>query len=488
MSEPPLADELPDELPVEPVRRRSLPPWIHLLVAAAALLAVVFGLRFGASPSVRAAIVFGAPASRAGTGLAWTLVVLEGDRGARSPLARFDVAVSAHAGASAAEWRGTTNEDGVAEALLRFPGPPSPATAIGIEVRNGDTVLASGLAAAPQVPASGLAATPQLPAPTPVLPWMPFAQRTGPIALDVAVPSGRAAPGFATPVWVRATEAEGPSRGARVADVDVDVEREASVASAVANGRTDAEGWEEIDVVPVGLAVALHLTAKDRNGRTGEWIGGLTMSPGAASLATRDRFSTGESPAFDVTWPTARTAGYVEIDDAAGRAWATTSLTARVTAPPLGPGLYWVVASGDPGGAASLGPGAIARPFAVAAGDDAALAYGADRDECAAPGDARVPARRLASCLAVTPLVPAPRWVAIDGFVGAHARDGAKRAQGLAVAVGAVLTAMALETVLLLRAALSARAGLRSASSVVAGVLVAALGFLLLAAFLLRAA
>ncbi|HSY24392.1 MAG TPA: hypothetical protein VK841_19830 [Polyangiaceae bacterium] len=477
MSEPPVADASPDGLPVEPLRPRSLPPWIHLLVAAAAVLAVAFGLRFGASPSVRAAIVFGAPASGAGAGLAWTLVVLEGDRGARSPLARFDVAVSARAGSSAAEWRGTTNEDGVAEALLAFPAAPLPSTAIDIEVRNGDTVLAIGRAAPPHVLAQ-----------TPALPWMPFAQRTGPIALDVAVPSGRAAPGFATPVWVRATEAAGPSRGARVADVDVDVEPEASVASAVAQGRTDPEGWEEIDVVPVGLAVALHLTAKDRNGRTGEWIGGLTMSPGAANLATRDRVSPGESPAFDVTWPTARTAGYVEIDDAAGRAWATTSLAAHVTAPPLPAGLYWVVASGDPGGATSFGPGSIARAFAVAGGDDAALAYGADRDECGAPGDPRVPARQLASCLAVTPLVPAPRWVALDGFVGAHARDAAKRAQGLAVAVGAVFTAMALETVLLLRVALSARAGLRSASSVVAGVLVAALGFLLLAAFLLRAA
>ena len=221
---------------------------------------------------------------------------------------------------------------------------------------------------------------------------------------------------------------------------------------------------------------------------TGEWIGGLTMAPGAADIAARNRFSPGESPAFDVTWPTPRTAGYVEIDDATGRAWATTSLAARVTATPLAPGLYWVMASGDPGGAASFGAGTIALPFVVAASDDGALAYGADRDECGAAGDPRLPARRLASCLAVTPVVPAPRWVALDGFVQAHARDATKRSQGLAIAVGAVLTAMALETLLLLRAAISARLGLRSASTVVAGLLVAALGFLLLAAFLLRAA
>jgi hypothetical protein len=467
----------PEELPDEQARGRTLPPWFHLLVAAAAVVAVAFGLRFGASPSVRAAIVYGAPAAHAGSALAWPLVVLDDDRGARSPLARFEVAVSARAGASAAEWRGTTNEDGVAEALLAFPATPAPAGAVDVEVRNGDTVLASGRAAWPRVPAQA-----------PVPPWMPFAQRTGPIALDVAVPSGHAAPGFATPVWVRATEAAGPSRGARVPGAAVAVERDTSVASAMAQTPTDAEGWEEIDVVPVGLAVALHLTAKDRSGRTGEWIGGLTMSPGAAHIATRDRFSPDEPPAFDVTWPTARTAGYVEIDGADGRAWATTSLAARVTAPPLGPGLYWVVASGDPAGSASLGSGSIGRPFAVAAGDDAALAYGADRDECGAPGDPRLPSRRLASCLAVTPIVPAPRWVALDGFAGARARDAAKRAQGLAVAVGAVLTAMALETVLLLRAALTARVGLRSASSVVASVLVALLGFLLLAAFLLRAA
>ena len=472
MSEPPLADEASNA----GVRRRGVPAWVHLSVAVATVLSVAFGLRFGARRSVRAAIVYGAPAARSSTGLAWSLLVLEEDLGTRSPLARFDVAVSARCRASTSEWRGATNEDGVAEVGLAFPAPPPPNEAIEFEVRSGDTILANGRAAWPPAPAH--AAAP---------PWMPFAQRSGPIELDVAVPSGRAAPSFRTALWVRASEAGGPSRGARVTNVAVEVEGGASLV-AVTRARTDAEGWAEIDVIPVGLAVTLRLTAKDPSGRTGEWTGGLTMSPGAANIATRDRFAPGESPEFEVTWPTARTAGYIEVDDAIGRAWATTSLGSRVIAPPLAPGLYWAVASGDPGGAAGFAPGAIARPFVIAASDDRALAYGADRDECSALGDARLPSRRLASCLAVTPIVPAARWVALDGFVQAHARDGAKRMQGLTIALGAVVTSMVLEAMLLLRAAFSARREMRSAWRIALGVLVAVLGFLLLAAFLLRAA
>lgn len=470
-----------DALLDDPPRRPSVPPWIHLLVAVAGILAVVFGLRFGARPMVRAAIVYGAPAARAGS-LAWPVVALEEADGTRSALAGVDVTVSARAGADSAEWRGATNDDGVAEALLVFPTSPS-SSPIAVEVRSHGDVLASGRAAGS--PAGQRAAT------TPATPWMPYSQKNGPIALDVAVPSGRAAPGFPTAVWVRATEAGGPSRGAPVAGAAVEAERDSSLTRALALAPTDAEGWAELDVVPVGLAVSLRLTARDSTRRSGEWVGGLTMAPGAAHVASRDRFSPDEAPAFDVTWPTARTAGYLEIDDTTGRAWATTSLAARLTAPPLPAGFYWAVASGAPDGSAFLSAATIARPFAVAASDDAALAFGADRDACRASGDPRLPSRRLATCLAVTPIVPAPRWIALDGFVQAHARDAARRGHGLAIAVGAVLTAMALETALLLRAALTppaGGAGARSAWAVAVGVLVAVLGFLLLAAFLLRAA
>ena len=165
-----------------------------------------------------------------------------------------------------------------------------------------------------------------------------------------------------------------------------------------------------------------------------------------------------------------------------------------------GPGLYWAAAAEDPAGASKLGPGSLAHPFFVAANDDAALAFGTNPAECVPPADPRSTARALSICLALAAPIPVPRWVALDGFEMEHARDAEKRTRGLAVALGAILLAVVLETVILLRAAVLSRARVRAlaeaqTSSPVIGrawslgvaLLVATLGFLLLAAFLVRA-
>jgi hypothetical protein len=238
------------------------------------------------------------------------------------------------------------------------------------------------------------------------------------------------------------------------------------------------------------------------------------MSPGAAALTTRARWSPAEGPAIELTLPSPRSAVYLEIDDAAGRVWAQTATPAtegaaqlHVVAPPLPAGLYWAIAANDPSAAAALGPGTSARPFFVAATDREALAFGGHaagaRDDCAppmAPGPAD-PSRPLAICLATTPVAAAPRWLALDGFVGARARAASVRARGLVVALGAVLTAIAIEAVLLLRAVAVSRRRLRLAAedpseaivmgnrggAVALALLVGLLGLLLLAASLLHA-
>ena len=475
-----------------------------LLVAApvAAIAAVALGLRVGAGGAVRAAVVYGAPAAEAGTGLAWQVVTFDEDHGAREPVALPDVEVVVRAGAAEARWRGATNEDGVGEVQLALPAA---AGSLHMEVRAHGRLLASGDAAD-----RAWAARPEPPSP-----WARFARREGTIALEVVVPGQRAAAGFPAVAWVRARDS---ATHAPLAGVDVEPEPGSSLLVSTPSARTDARGWAKLVVTPVGFAVPMVLRAHAGAGRSGEWSGALFVSPGAARLVVPERVAPGEEPAISLTLPSARTTAYVEVDDARGRAWAATvpvaaapgaMPSATVRAAKLRPGLYWAIAAGDPAGAARLGPGTAARPFFVAPSDEAALAFGADPSECVPSADERETARAMAVCLALTAPTPTPRWTALDGFAMQRAREAERRARGLEIALGAILVAVLLEAVLLLRAAALARARLRTlaeaheavveanaapprlagrAWTVAIALLVALLGFALLAAFLLRVA
>lgn len=475
---------------------------VLLLVAPAlAMTAVALGLGFGARSDERAAVVYGAPPSAAGTGLAWQVATFREVHGAREPLALTQVVVVARPekdGAPEPEdevrWTGATNEDGMAEMLL--PLPPTPA--VELEVRSGGALLARGRAQIESGPRA-----PRLPA------WAPFARREGAVVLDVAVVGQRVASGFPASLWVRATDA---TTHAALAGVTVTPESDGALSSAPGGALTDGRGWASVVATPMGHAVALIVHARAQDGRTGDWAGALFVSPGAAGLTASDRYAPDEQPAFDVVAPNLRTTSYVEIDDARGRAWgAIVPLAtqegamprASVRAPRLAAGLYWVLASSDPMGAALLGPGTIARPFFVAASDDAALAMGPDPETCAAPHTTLEAGHALGPCLALAGASTVARWVALEGFAEQHAHDRRKAAAGLAVALGSIGIAVVLETILLMRAWHSARAGLRAATTgegadaavgvqmeragnVVVALLVALLGFGLLAALLVR--
>jgi hypothetical protein len=273
---------------------------------------------------------------------------------------------------------------------------------------------------------------------------------------------------------------------------------------------TDARGWARVVATPVGHAVGVVLNARATDGRTGVWAGGLYVSPGAAQLSMNERISPDEEPVIDVVVPTLRDTAYVEVDDAKGRAWAAAVPVrgapgemprATVRAPKLAPGLYWAVEAGDPYGDSVLGPGSIAHPFFVARSDEAALAFGLDADACAPAADPQDTARAVGVCLALSGATPVPRWVALEGFTMQHARDAEKRSRGLAIALGGIALAALLEVLLLLRASRSARARVHDpedaatraaprflgrAWTVGLALLVAMLGFALLAAFLVR--
>jgi hypothetical protein len=243
----------------------------------------------------------------------------------------------------------------------------------------------------------------------------------------------------------------------------------------------------------VGLAVTVTLRAIASGKRTGAWIGGLFMSPAAPRVELPARLAPGTPFSIALTTPTPKALAYLEIDDARGRAWATSpalapfdrgTARAEVTAPGLAPGLYHAIGGTDPAGAAGLGAGTISVPFFVAPNDEAALALAhppGSETACSVPRDPREAATALGACLALAPIQPLARWTALDGFSQQRELDRQARQRGLTIALGGLIVAIALEGILLLRA--GSRSG---AVAVAVAVLVGLLGFALLAAFLVR--
>ncbi len=467
--------------------------WLAMGAPVVAMATVGVGLEIGGRDGVRAAVVYGAPKAQGSPGTAWQVVVAEEKSGMREGLAGVPVEVVGRAADRAATWHGATNGDGIAEAFLELPA----ADGVNLDVRSGAVVLAQGEASPG-------------PAPEPADPraesgaWAPFARREGAVLLDVAVTGGRVAPSFPATLWVHATDA---ATHAPVAGADVAPEADPSLTSATEHARTDSRGWAELVVVPAGLAVSLALDALAADGadiRKGAWIGGLVASPGGARVVTRPRWSPEVAIDVGVSAPSTHSTAYVEIDDARGRAWATSvdltptpggPATAEVHAPKLAGGLYWAVVSGDSAGAGTLGAGTAARPFFVARTDDEALALGTDGDACAIPRDVRETARAVDTCLALAVAAPVARWTALDGFAAQRARDAARRSRGLGVALGGVAAAVLLEVAILLRAAAASRAAVmaegaipveRRGFGVAVALLTGLLGFALLAAFLVR--
>jgi hypothetical protein len=338
---------------------------------------------------------------------------------------------------------------------------------------------------------------------------MPFARREGSILLDVAVLGQRLAPGFPASLWVRATDA---ASGARLSGISLQPDAEGSLTFGQVSP-TSKDGWSPLTATASGFAISLGLRARSPDGRTGEWQGGLFTSPGAVKLETRKRWAPGEAATITLVAPTVRTEEYFEIDDGGGRVWAAAAplvqasdgtSSATVVTPALPSGLYWAVASTDPGGATMLGPGTSTLPFFVAASDAAAGHLGTDPAECAAQTDGALPSRDLGPCLALAAAVPVARWAALDGFSEKYGKLRDKRRRGMTIAGGAALAAMALEALLVLRAAARGRrqheprnvadlgepppAELPMSPRLLSAVavLIALLGFALVAAFVLR--
>jgi hypothetical protein len=443
----------------------------------AAAATVALALRAGAPSATRGASMYIAPISWAAKSAAWQIVTYVDDRGVKESVPMKDLRVVARAGDRFAEWRGESNRDGVAEALLAFS--PHAGEDVAIEVTEGEATLAKG---------SFTFRPPAWIGNEDAAAWVRPTKREGALRLDVAVQGGRLPVGFWGKVWVRTVDAaaDRPVESAALTvlpEAGLEVKAETPKPSC-------KNGWTEVDVNPMGHVVGMTVRARAPSGATGEWFGGLPVAGGADSVDLPLVVPANAPWSVHLLSPGARGVAYAEIADAKGRAWAAAITLPRggefagadLTLPPLSPGLKWLVTAGDPRGAERLTGAAVARPFLVAEHPEA-------QDRCA-----------LAETVAVRIPAGFPRSLALDG-VDRHP-ERRKRAWGLAVAVASVALAALLEAILLVQGARQARdtlrralesegeagadvAGKPAAGGVVVGVLVALLGFGLLAALLL---
>jgi hypothetical protein len=454
-----------------------------VLVPLAAVATLALGLHVGSTPPVRAAIVFGAPPAKERAGLAWQIVTILDDRGVREAIEVPHVSVVARSNGRQARWEGSTNSDGVAEVWLNLPGV-SAGDPISLEVRAPDekTSLAEGMASWP-------ADVTREPTGGPV--FVRPSKQTGELLMEVAVYGGRLAPGFPSSLWVRVRDA---ATGRGVAAATIEADADPGLLLSTSRATADTEGWAELEVTAEIHVVALGLLASGSRATgskgSGEWYGSLPIAPGGSFVAMPMTIAPGVPHAFDVLIPTVLPRIYVEIDDAVGRAFADwlpiergqAAPHAAFDARPLIPGTYWLVTSGDPRGAETLGGMAIARPFVVAPPDD-------------------VPLTPLGPRLATLSPPRFSRFVALDGLPGKRSADGGRRRRGVGLAFGSLLVAAVLETLLVLRTVRRSRSELAavaevagepkarlerrfSAASVLIGLLIALLGFALLACLL----
>jgi hypothetical protein len=212
---------------------------------------------------------------------------------------------------------------------------------------------------------------------------------------------------------------------------------------------------------------------------------------------------------FEIVAPAKRDLAYVEIDDDTGRVAAEirpfrtdsmNRLHASFDVPRLPPGFYRLVVAGDARGGETMSPSSMQWPFLVADSDAAAVALPGAPAACRVSGDAPDLDHVLSWCLALQPPHAITTWPALDGFPIKHGVEAQRRLQGFLVAIGSLAVAAVLETLLILGAVGAERRKMRAAADleatrqrgararVAVGLLVALLGFALIAMLVLRGA
>ncbi len=407
----------------------------------AAVATLMLGLRVGAGDAVRAAVVFGAPlgdpAADGTPRLAWQLLTLLDDRGVRETIAMRGLQVTARANGREATWSGDTNEDGIAEMSFALPGLTS-GMPLDLVVRaDGEALpLAEGRVRWEDVPRrasrTSTAARP--------------AKRVGPVELDVLVDGERLVTGFDSDVWIRARLGAGiPAASVALAiapEPGLDV---ASPSVTLCEGEGDgAVRWAHTKMRAMGHITGVGIEAVAGGRTVGEWFGALPVAAGAFQPTFSRAVPRGGDLDVQIRAPNPRTVVYAEVDDERGRVAAAALRVedgAHFRAPALGDGLHWLVVSGEPRGAETLGGAAMAWPFVV--GPVASVDTGK--------------ACSLGPWLLARGAEPFPRWTALDGLPARSSTNRKRRAAGLAIAIVSLVAAVVIEVILLGRAAREAR-------------------------------
>lgn len=322
------------------------------------------GLRLGAEPPGVAALVVVGPPPKTHDRWVVQLRVLREERRIRENAPGIEVTIGAtrRGGGNTATWRGKTNDEGVAEAVLTFAAPAlAPDEAIDLVVRGEGAILAEGTVRVPS-PA----------APSPLGPAKP-ARAEGPLAIDVLPPPGGLAPEFASGVWVVVHDVDGHAiSGARVtAEPDPGLEVAAPAKPTCAAGATF------VPLRAMGHSLGARFVAEAPDGAKeaarGTWYGGLPVVPGGDEItleppAPRE----GEPLRVRVRSATMKPLVYAEVLDEEGRVFAASAPVARaatgfgeatIEVPGLARGRHFVSVSSRAEGFA-LGT-AVARGFGV---------------------------------------------------------------------------------------------------------------------------
>jgi hypothetical protein len=454
------------------------------LVAIATLM---LGLRVGAKDAVRAAVVNGALPGKHAQGektrLAWQLVTFLDDRGVKETIAVKDIEVVARSKNDVARWKGSTNEDGIAEVELLLEGL-APYDDVFVEVK----------AAGDPVPlAAGHVEWEKQPWPTPPTPQMvPPNKKSGDVDLTVVIQGGRLVTGFATPLWVHARP-----EAVAAAGLTIDVEPEPGLRADTKTVTACANGWAEVPLVAEAHVTGAKLlaTSTSHPETKGEWFGALPVAAGAFYPSIDPVLPARTEATAVLIAPNPRNVVYAEIDTINERVFAAAlhvavepgdpTPRAKMAIPPLEPGQYWLVVSGEPRGAEHLSGATITRPFFVREKKNMYVACedGPDLAQRAPPADGF------------------PRWIALDGLPARSAGNRGKHRLGLLIAMVALTAAGLLEAILLAAASREARVQLQLAEldegvdaekvtakppggGLAIAILAAVLGFALLAALL----
>lgn len=449
-----------------------------LLIAApiVAVLTLMLGLRIGAGEAVHSAAIFAAPPTQGRVAL--QILTYYEERSVRETVAMkgLTLVATSNGGKKEARWRGDSNEDGIAEAVLVFDHDPVTTDGdlrdIDVELRvDGEKEpLAKGsitfaTSAWGRSDSSRAAARPT--------------KRVGPIPIDVLVEGERLVPGFETAIWIHAP-------GASAIDIDPEAGLEVQKTHVAP---CDASGWFEVIAIARAHVVGFGIKAKTDAGES-EWYGPLPVAPGAFFVGMPRIVPEGKPTEVTLVAPNPRKVVYAEVDDTNGRTYATASPVAldpgdsipraKVTIPPLSKGLHWLVVSGEPRGAEKLAGAAVAKPFKV----------GAPQDACV-----------VGPWLAERPAEGFPRTLALDGMAVRGATNAKRRRIGLLIGFVSLAAAAILDAILMIAMAREARAVTLLADlseneepkiltakppggSILVGVLVAILGFAFLAVLL----